>query len=134
MAKHAEAFMEMVTDALKEHVPQAASEALDKFKEEHEDPLVKGSLEILSEFVTKHGVSGIDIVAENLKALISGEDPMAVYQLQGDGLFLSDLVDELQSAEASRKEAANEMIDDAAAVLADVMKIVAKAVTAALAK
>ena len=120
-------FMKLVTDSLKEHVPTAAAEALDKLAAEQSDKLASAALDIVSDFVRKNGVTGIDMLSENLRSLISGDNPSAVFALQSDGLFLSDLVDELQSAEADRKAEANKMIEEAASVLADVSKIVVKA-------
>jgi len=125
-------FMKLVTDSLKEHVPTAAAEALDQLASSQDDKLVSSAIDIVSDFVRKHGVTGIDILATNLQSVINGDDPSAVFALQSDGLFLSDLVDELQSAEAARKAEANKMIDEAASVLADVSTIVVKALAIAV--
>lgn len=127
-----EAIIDAVTTALSASVPGVVSEAVDALAEKEDDPLVSGILGIVADFVKMNGTDAIEDVSEKLQALIDGTDPMAVYKLQGDGLYLSDLVDALQDAEAVRKAKATKMTRALAVTLADIGNVLVKAVVLAL--
>ena len=127
-----QAIIDAVTSVLGSNVPDIVGEAVDSLAAKEDDPLVSGVLGIVADFVRVNGTDAIEDVGEKLQALIDGTDPMAAYKLQGSGLYLSDLVDALQSAEAERKEKASRMTRAVSLALADIGKVLVKAVVVAL--
>tara|TARA_Y100000296_G_C5162660_1_gene252740 strand:- start:586 stop:996 length:411 start_codon:yes stop_codon:yes gene_type:complete len=104
MASALDLLKDAIIDAMKGSIPAIVSEGFTKLADKEEDPLGKAMLGVMAEWVEKYGPDGIDLLAENICALIDDTDPAAIHRLQGDGLYLSDLVDALQSAEAERRE------------------------------
>ena len=103
------AIVAAISSALGKQIPSLVSGAVDDLAAKEDDPLVSGVLGVIADFVKMNGTDAIETVGENIQALIDGSDPMAAYKLEGDGLFLSDLVDALQGAEAERKAKASRM-------------------------
>lgn len=127
-----DAIIDAITGAIGIAVPGMLSDAVDSLAAQEDDPLVSGVLGIVADFVRQNGTEAIMELGEQLQGLIDGSDPMAVYKLQGTGLYLSDLVDALQDAEAARKKKAARMAAALSIALADIGNVLVKAVVTAL--
>ena len=128
------ALIEAVGGVVAEEAPKLVADGLSKLAGEQEDTLAASVLLLISGVVRTHGSTAIDNVAANVQALIDG-DPMAVMRLKSQGadaLALSQLVDQLQSAEADRKRAAGKLASHVGAALANIVRLVSKATIAAL--
>jgi len=125
--------MEAIGDAVAERVPQIVADALAALADKQEDPLVASVVEITAAFVAANGAEAFQHVTDMLQKIIDGDDPLAVFRYEGDGLFLSDLVDALQSAESGRRKRASRMNRALGIALKDIGKVVSEAVIAAFA-
>jgi len=134
MSNEKTAIIDAVTDALGAAVPDAVSSALDALGAKEDDPLLTSVLGIVADFVKANGTEAIEAIGEELQSLVDGTDPMAAYKLKQSGLYLSDLVDALQGAEAERRERASRMTRALSIALADIGNVVVKGVSAALLK
>lgn len=127
-----EAIIEAITGAIGAAAPGMLASAVDSLASKEDDPLVSGVLGIVADFTRQNGTEAIMELGEQLQGLVDGSDPMAAYKLQGSGLYLSDLVDALQDAEAARKERATRMTRAISIALADIGTVLVKAAVVAL--
>ena len=127
-----EVMKDMMLKAIAETVPKSLGRGLRKVGANHDDPMLNAVLEILAKTMEEHGAEAVEAVGEEITRLIDGSDPMAAYRLKKQGVNLSDLVDELQDADAERKAKAAKTIALTAVLLTDVGKILAQTALTAI--
>ena len=129
-----DALIDGVSLALKGMVPKAVAEALEGQALAQESPMTKAVLLLFADYARTNGAQGIDALASNLKRALESDDPAHIIRLAGeyDSLYMSNLVDALQSAEAEAKEQSSEICAQVGTVLGNVGELVIAAAIAAI--
>ena len=94
-----------VTDALKGLVPTAVAESLEGQAAETDSEMGKAVLLLFADYARTNGADGIGALADAVKRALDSDDPndILVLATKHDALYMSNLVDALQSAEAEEK-------------------------------
>jgi hypothetical protein len=123
-----------VSTALKSMVPGAVAGALEGQADQAKDAMGKAVLLLFADYARTNGSDGIAALADTLKrALDSGEpNDMLALATKHDALYMSNLVDALQGAEAEEKERAAAMCATVGVVLGDIGELIIEAAIGAV--
>lgn len=117
--------IEGVAAALQSFVPKAVAESLEGQAEKTEGAMSKAVLMLFADYARTEGVKGIDALASSVKLALDSDDPNDILRLSAkhDALYMSNLVDALQSAEAEDKAKASALVTTLGIVLASIGEV-----------
>jgi hypothetical protein len=125
-----------VATALTAYVPTAVAEALEGQAEKADGSMAKAVLTLFADYARQEGTDGIDALASSVKKALESDDPRHIMMLatKHDALYMSNLVDALQSAEAEEKERCSKICAVVGAVIGDLSELIVSATIAAIRK
>jgi hypothetical protein len=134
MADLKTALIDGVATALKAMVPKAVAEALEGQASEAEGAMTKAVLMLFADYARTNGSEGIDALADSVKRALDSDDPndILVLATKHDALYMSNLVDALQSAEAEEKAQCSMMCSTIGVVLGDISELIIEAAIGAV--
>lgn len=109
---------------------QALTDKLSGLKADASDPWKKAVLGMAVSAVQAHGTQGIDLAHQYLDALIAGKAPPVI-----DGLDLeavSDLLAQIENAEADKKTACKAYLTQIGDVLGTILSAIAKGIISSM--
>ena len=114
--------IEGVATALQAFVPKAVAESLEGEADKTDSAMGKAVLMLFADYARTEGTKGIDALASSVKKALDSDDPNDILALatKHDALYMSNLVDALQSAEAEEKAKASALVTTLGVVLASV--------------
>lgn len=123
-----------VSTALKSMVPGAVAGALEEQAEQANDAMGKAVLLLFADYARTNGSKGIDALADSVKRALDSGDPTDILALatKHDALYMSNLVDALQSAEAEEKARAAAMCSTIGVVLGNIGELIIEAAIGAV--
>jgi hypothetical protein len=123
-----------VTGALKAMVPGAVAEALEGQADKAEGAMSKAVLLLFADYARTNGSEGIDALADSVKRALDSDDPADILALatKHDALYMSNLVDALQSAEAEEKARASAICGTIGVVLGNIGELILEAAIGAV--
>jgi len=129
-----DALIDGVSAALKGMVPQAVAEALEGQAEGVDSPMARSVLLLFADYARTNGAEGIGTLATTVKRALESDDPADIIRLavEHDALYMSNLVDALQSAEAEEREECSAICATVGAVLGNVGELIIAAAIAAI--
>ena len=123
-----------VSVALKAMVPEAVAEALEGQADKAESAMSKAVLTLFADYARTQGGVGIDALADSVKRALDSDDPADILTLttKYDALYMSNLVDALQSAEAEDKAKAAAICGTVGVLLGNVGELILEAAIGAV--
>ena len=121
--------IEGVATALQSFVPKAVAESLEGEADKTASAMGKAVLMLFADYARTEGTKGIDALASSVKKALDSDDPNDILALatKHDALYMSNLVDALQSAEAEEKAKASALVTTLGVVLASVGELLIEA-------
>lgn len=126
--------IEGVAKALQTFVPKAVAESLEGQAEKTEGAMSKAVLMLFADYARTEGTKGIDALAASVKLALDSDDPNDILSLatKHDALYMSNLVDALQSAEAEDKAKASALVTTLGIVLSSIGEILIESAISAV--
>ncbi len=123
-----------VSVALKAMVPEAVAEALEGQADKADSAMSKAVLTLFADYARTQGGVGIDALADSVKRALDSDDPADILTLttKYDALYMSNLVDALQSAEAEDKAKAAAICGTVGVLLGNVGELILEAAIGAV--
>lgn len=127
---------DVITGIVADNAPRLVADGIRKLAEDEKGAVASSVLSIVADFAEQEGPEAVHALSGHISALIDG-DPLAPMRIKADTRYetarlLSELVDTLQDAEVAQRRRASRMIDALGVVLADVGKVISRAIIAAL--